>query len=871
MRKRIFCLLIAALLCLSLLPATATADGLPVYTVILKAGYEGQNDIVIRSDDEGRMAADVHSAANGQFWIENGDEVWFKIPDCPFTPEDGYRFSKWSGNLTPGTIWQMSDTQMTLTASWEILSADYSLSVPGNAVLNGAGTTNIPFELTKLILGKYTYDDGHLRYTVQVYGLYLSLDSGSLEDGRGHSIPFSGSSSHLRQAGTGNLQVYIDPNDYDSAPPGIYRGTVRYHQWWVHEEVNMNDRTEIGSGTISLTVLGPDTDECQVTLEKSPAEGGIVSGAGTYYETETATVTAAANNGYIFVNWTENGAVVSTDAAYSFTVTSDRTLTANFEPFDGRTVTLSPGAGGGSPILFSTATSVIAENRQSAANCQFYRTDDGIGFRLDTDYIPDTFTRPAGKVLFNGWGTNDAYNLLTMTNTVYTIQWQQVDYLVTVTTDGHGTAHASPEGGSRGTHVTISAVPDEGYVFDHWELISGRAFFGSITDSSYGIRLSISDENIKAHFKPIDYTLTAGVSPSNGGTVSGVGTYHYNDQVTVTAVPSEGYRFVRWDGTDGLDFLAGDSLTPSVTFSMPTRSVSLTAAFLDVNAVPEISGHKLLLSGEIGVQFKVVLPENFDASGSSMHFSVSDGRTGAMQFSDAVQDSSNANAWWFTCYINALELKDIITAEYRYGADQTVTDNYSAMTYIFTAKALYGENQDLIRLLDALQNYGAYLQNSGWTDGANHASVDKVTWLYASDIEVARAGTNGMAIVKTAEGSGISADNILFALTLNSQTRINVYVKSDGAAFSSVTGAVPNGTRTIGGEPYLRFDTAQISAGNLGNAYTVTVVTDSGTATVTASAMSYVYAVLEGAFTEEKQYAMTAFYYYHTAAKACMS
>ncbi|MBQ3935010.1 MAG: hypothetical protein II715_04260, partial [Clostridia bacterium] len=241
------------------------------------------------------------------------------------------------------------------------------------------------------------------------------------------------------------------------------------------------------------------------------------------------------------------------------------------------------------------------------------------------------------------------------------------------------------------------------------------------------------------------------------------------------------------------------------------------------------------------------------------------------QFSDAVQDSSNANAWWFTCYINALELKDIITAEYRYGADQTVTDNYSAMTYIFTAKALYGENQDLIRLLEALQNYGAYLQNSGWTDGANHASVDKVTWLSAGDIEVARAGTNGMAIVKTAEGSGISADNILFALTLNAQTRINVYVKTDGAAFSSVTGAVPNGTRTIGGEPYLRFDTAQISAGNLGNAYTVTVVTGSGTATVTASAMSYVYAVLEGAFTEEKQYAMTAFYYYHTAAKACMS
>ena len=65
-----------------------------------------------------------------------------------------------------------------------------------------------------------------------------------------------------------------------------------------------------------------------ITANANPAEGGSVSGAGTYNE---CTVTATANEGYNFVNWTENGNVVSNEAAYTFAVTGDRTLVANFE------------------------------------------------------------------------------------------------------------------------------------------------------------------------------------------------------------------------------------------------------------------------------------------------------------------------------------------------------------------------------------------------------------------------------------------------------------------------------------------------------------------------------------------------------------
>ena len=62
-----------------------------------------------------------------------------------------------------------------------------------------------------------------------------------------------------------------------------------------------------------------------------PASGGTVTGAGTFYCETTATLTAIPEASYSFVNWTESGTAVSTNRSYSFIVTQDRTLTANFK------------------------------------------------------------------------------------------------------------------------------------------------------------------------------------------------------------------------------------------------------------------------------------------------------------------------------------------------------------------------------------------------------------------------------------------------------------------------------------------------------------------------------------------------------------
>lgn len=76
-----------------------------------------------------------------------------------------------------------------------------------------------------------------------------------------------------------------------------------------------------------------------VTVSASPANDGTVTGGGTYEQGTLCTVRALANKGHSFINWIEGGDVVSTDANYTFYVTGNRTLVANFTSrpaFEGR-------------------------------------------------------------------------------------------------------------------------------------------------------------------------------------------------------------------------------------------------------------------------------------------------------------------------------------------------------------------------------------------------------------------------------------------------------------------------------------------------------------------------------------------------------
>ncbi len=84
------------------------------------------------------------------------------------------------------------------------------------------------------------------------------------------------------------------------------------------------------SGSISATTPACSSCTVSISTSASPLSGGSVSGSGTVICGASRTVTATANPGYNFGNWTENGTVVSTSAAYTFSANANRVLVANF-------------------------------------------------------------------------------------------------------------------------------------------------------------------------------------------------------------------------------------------------------------------------------------------------------------------------------------------------------------------------------------------------------------------------------------------------------------------------------------------------------------------------------------------------------------
>ena len=67
-----------------------------------------------------------------------------------------------------------------------------------------------------------------------------------------------------------------------------------------------------------------------VDTSASPAEGGTATGTGVYNNGSSVAVVARPNPAFDFVNWTDNGTIVSTNASYQFTIEVNHSLVANF-------------------------------------------------------------------------------------------------------------------------------------------------------------------------------------------------------------------------------------------------------------------------------------------------------------------------------------------------------------------------------------------------------------------------------------------------------------------------------------------------------------------------------------------------------------
>jgi uncharacterized repeat protein (TIGR02543 family) len=307
----------------------------------------------------------------------------------------------------------------------------------------------------------------------------------------------------------------------------------------------------------------------QLTLEVSPVGAGIVTGEGTYEAGDEVNLTATANEGYTFASWTMDGAVLSTEAFYNFTMPAeDVTLVANFNEVLPEmyqlTLEVSPvGAG----IVTGEGTYEAGDevNLTATAN-EGYNfaswTRDGAVLSTEAFY---NFTMPAEDI-----------TLVANFNEVLPEMYQltlEVSPVVTGIVFGAGEYEA-------GTEVNLTATANEGYTFASWT----REGAVLSTEAIYNFTMPAEDVTLVANFTevlPEMYQLTLEVSPVGAGIVTGEGTYEAGDEVNLTATANEGYTFASWT-MDG----AVLSTEAFYNFTMPAEDVTLVANFNEV--LPEM-------------------------------------------------------------------------------------------------------------------------------------------------------------------------------------------------------------------------------------------------------------------------------------------
>jgi len=137
-------------------------------------------------------------------------------------------------------------------------------------------------------------------------------------------------------------------------------------------------------------------------------------------------------------------------------------------------------------------------------------------------------------------------------------------YTVTVSNDGNGTGTAAPSTAAAGTTITLTAMPNEGYHFKEWEVISG-----GVTIKNNKFTMPDNNVEVKAIFEkdapaPTEYTITYDLA---GGTAEGnPDTYTIETRTFTLKNPTKsGYTFTGWSGT-GLD---GEN---NMTVTIPTGS-----------------------------------------------------------------------------------------------------------------------------------------------------------------------------------------------------------------------------------------------------------------------------------------------------------
>ncbi len=217
-----------------------------------------------------------------------------------------------------------------------------------------------------------------------------------------------------------------------------------------------------------------------VLLTSSPAAGGTTDGEGAYPAGTSVTITSTPNTGYTFVNWTDlaSGAVVSGSPSFTFALTANRTLVANF--------------------LLNTYTLTV-----NGVNGTVSRAPDQATYNHGSSAV--ITATPAAGYVFSSWsgdatGSTNPLTVSMTSNKTITANFTAIpanQYTLTVNAVNGSVAKVADQPTyTSGSTVVLTATPAAGYTFSSWS--------GDATGSVNPLTVTMNaNKNITANFTPL--------------------------------------------------------------------------------------------------------------------------------------------------------------------------------------------------------------------------------------------------------------------------------------------------------------------------------------------------------------------------------
>ena len=262
---------------------------------------------------------------------------------------------------------------------------------------------------------------------------------------------------------------------------------------------------------------------------------------------------------YQFDGWIKGSgtSLTSTDLTYSYNITAATTVYACFtKKYE---VTFGT-PGNGSITATAGGNSITSGTKVVGGSEIIFTASPSPGYRIQGWYSDANCTSKIAEA-----GTSETYTITSLTGdkTVY-VKYEEIPeekYTVKISTDGNGTVDlsASEQIGKSGKSIT--ATPNEGFDFDHWEVDGGatvadeKAANTTITATAEGSVTAYFKEIMRTISVTCNYALYGTVSPTS--TKAGIATPSEN----ITATPAEGYELQGWSVTSGSNNITLSSTT----------------------------------------------------------------------------------------------------------------------------------------------------------------------------------------------------------------------------------------------------------------------------------------------------------------------